>query len=293
MPPEEALAGWTRPSSDGEQEKQDRTERMIREAIAEHEPLVNCALRVYAKGSYANNTNVRADSDVDIAVECTEAEYWEEAMPGLHTATQSYRGAWTPERLRLELAAALARKFPGAVDTSGSTAMRIHSSSTRVDADVVPCFSYRYYLDRASSRIGTKIFRSDGTTLVNYPEQQLVNGRDKNQRTGHAFKKTVRILKRVENNIVQGGGAPVASFFIECLTYNCPDAVFLAPSWTQTIRHALAHIWSSLQADEPSSDEQRWLEVNECFFLFHPNQKWTRVDGRSFAQAAWNYLGLR
>jgi len=290
---EDTLTGWTGPSSDTEQEKQERTERMICDAITEHEPLVNCGLRVYAKGSYANNTNVRADSDVDIAVECTEAEYWAEATPGLHISTRPYRGTWTPERLRRELTAALSRKFPNAVDTSGSTALRIHSSSTRVDADVVPCFSYRYYLDRTLSRVGTKIFRSDGTTLVNYPEQQLVNGRYKNQSTGRAFKKAVRILKRLENVMVQEGGAPVASFFIECLAYNCPDGVFLEPTWTQTIRNALAHIWNSLQGDEPSSEEQRWLEVNECFFLFHGDQKWTRADGRLFAQAAWNYLGLR
>ncbi len=76
---EEKLSSWTGPSSDSEQEKQDRTERMIREAIDAHRAFEDCALAVFAKGSYANNTNVRADSDVDIAVECTEAEYWEEA----------------------------------------------------------------------------------------------------------------------------------------------------------------------------------------------------------------------
>jgi tRNA nucleotidyltransferase (CCA-adding enzyme) len=80
---EQTLSGWTGPSSNSEQEKQDRTERMIREAIVEHSALSGVRLRVFAKGSYANNTNVRTDSDVDIAVQCTEAEYWEEALPGL------------------------------------------------------------------------------------------------------------------------------------------------------------------------------------------------------------------
>jgi hypothetical protein len=53
----------------------------------------------------------------------------------------------------------------------------------------------------------------------------------------------------------------------------------------------LFHIWDNLQGDEP--DEGRWLEVNECFFLFHPGQKWTREDGREFAKAAWNYFGFK
>jgi hypothetical protein len=52
----------------------------------------------------------------------------------------------------------------------------------------------------------------------------------------------------------------------------------------------LFHIWDNLQGDEPTSG--RWMEVNECFFLFHSNQKWTRSDGREFAKAAWNYFGF-
>ena len=41
---EEKLAGWTGPSSDTEQEKQERTERMIREAVAGHAALNGCGL---------------------------------------------------------------------------------------------------------------------------------------------------------------------------------------------------------------------------------------------------------
>ncbi|MCH7388141.1 hypothetical protein MMO39_12650 [Acinetobacter modestus] len=76
---EVTLSNWTLPSSDNEKEKQERAERMIRQAIDAHEVFQNCSLKVYAKGSYANNTNVRSDSDVDIAVECTDAIYWEES----------------------------------------------------------------------------------------------------------------------------------------------------------------------------------------------------------------------
>src|SRR5437868_2224143 len=92
---EDKLSGWTGPSSSSEQEKQDRTERMIRDAIDAHRAFEDCTLTVFAKGSYANNTNVRADSDVDIAVECSEAEYWEEAEPGLRpSSTCTYQGRW-------------------------------------------------------------------------------------------------------------------------------------------------------------------------------------------------------
>ena len=93
---EQTLTNWTGPSSSTEQEKQERTERMIRQAIEAHAAFAECRLSTYAKGSYANNTNVRADSDVDIAVECKEAEYWEEEQPGTHQPSGEYKGIWTP-----------------------------------------------------------------------------------------------------------------------------------------------------------------------------------------------------
>lgn len=267
---------------------------MIREAIDNHSPFAKCSLYAFAKGSYANNTNVRTDSDVDIAVECTEVEYWEEATAGDRPNGVPYTGEWTPEKLRAELVAALRAKFPGHVDTSGSTAIQINSSTARVDADVVPCFTYRYYMNGGASRVGTKIFTTAGKAIVNYPKQQLENGRLKNVRTGYAYKRAVRILKRLENLMVADNASrELPSYFIECLAYNCPDSVIKAATWTETVRGMLVHVWEALEGDEPSDQGRRWLEPNECFFLFHAAQKWTRADGREFANAGWNYLGFR
>jgi tRNA nucleotidyltransferase (CCA-adding enzyme) len=70
---EDKLSGWTGPSSETEQDKQERTERMIRQAVDNHPAFKNCSPSVFAKGSYANNTNVKLDSGVDIAVQCHEA----------------------------------------------------------------------------------------------------------------------------------------------------------------------------------------------------------------------------
>ncbi|MEU3734857.1 nucleotidyltransferase [Streptomyces sp. NPDC033538] len=289
---EEKLSGWTGPSSATEQDKQDRTERMIREAIKEHAAFDGCDLSVYAKGSYANNTNVKADSDVDIAVQCGEAVYWDEATKGTHPPSGSYEGIWTPAKLRAELETALKAKFPSQVDSSGSTAFRIHSSSARVDADVVPCFDYRYYFSSSNYREGAKVFKKNGNSLVNYPKQQLENGRAKNTRSKQYYKKAVRIMKRVENAMVaEGIHREVPSFFVECLVYNCPDSVFLEATWTRTVEGIILHIWQELEGDEPSTESERWLEVSECKYLFHGAQDWNRQDGRDFVKAAWNYLG--
>jgi hypothetical protein len=294
MSVESTLAGWTGPSSETEQDRQERTERMVKEAITTHD-FGDCRLSVYAKGSYANNTNVRTDSDVDIAVQCHNVEYWKEATPGVHPPGTPYAGIWTPSKLRAEVTAALRTKFPGDIDESGSTAIRVRSSTARVDADVVPCFDYRHYFSSGGSRTGTKVFRKNGDGFVNYPIQQLANGRKKNDQTNTYFKQAVRVLKRVENVMLEKHvHREVESFFIECLTYNCPKEIFLRSTWTDTIRGLLGHIWDGLQGDpEPSNDDERWLEVSECKYLFHAGQPWTRADGRDFAYAVWNYLGFK
>jgi len=201
-------------------------------------------------------------------------------------------GWWTPAKLRAEVGAALRSKFPGQVDDSGSTAFGIRSSSARVDADVVPCFDYRYYFASGGSREGTRVFRKNGGHFENFPVQQLVNGNRKNNRTNTIYKKSVRVLKRVENAMVANGvHRAVPSFFIESLVYECPDSVFARLSWTERVNGILVHVWDGLEGAEPSEESARWLEVNECKYLFHASQKWTRTDGRDFAKAAWNYLG--
>lgn len=290
---EDILKSWTSPSSDSEQTKQDRTERMVRAALDAHPPLQSCSLTVYAKGSYANNTNVRADSDVDIAVQCTDCCYWEEQSPGAHPVATPYKGEWTPAKLRKEVVAALQSKFPNQVDISGSTAIQVTASAARVDADVVPCFTHRYYYDSGHIREGNRVFAKDGSSFNNYPAQQLANGRNKNLDTSHRFKKSVRILKRLENAMVEDGvHVELPSYFLECLVYNCPNLVLSRSTWRATVAGVLGHIWNSLEGPEPDDSSKRWMEVNDVKWLFHSSQKWSRNDGRHFAKAAWNYLGL-
>src|SRR5277367_1617953 len=194
---EDKLVSWTGPSSLTEQEKQDRTERMVTEAVRDHPGLKDCTFTVYTKGSYPNNTNVKADSDVDVAVQCSDVFYWDAAEPGAKSSTTTpYTGIWTPSKLRTEVLLALEKKFPGQVDSSGSTAIKVNSSTARVDADGLPCFCYRYYFPSGSCPHGTGAFKKDGDAITNYPNQQLKNGIAKNQASAMRFKKAVRVLKR-------------------------------------------------------------------------------------------------
>lgn len=289
---EEKLAGWTGPSSPTEQEKQERTERMIRDAFNEHDGFDGYRnyFSIYAKGSYANNTNVKSDSDVDVVVECRDVCYWQDHDPakGGHPSANPYTGPWSPDKLRKEVAAALEKKFPGSV-TAGSTAFEVDASSARVNADVVPSFMYMLYFPDGTYREGTKVFKKDGTSVVNFPKLQLENGKAKNVRTNGLYKKTVRILKRLENELVSKGlTEEIPSYLLECLIYNCPEEYFKRDTWRSTMRGCLAEIFNHTIRDE--SRDNRWLEANEAKFLFGSTQKWTRAQIHKFASDAWDYM---
>lgn len=62
------LNGWTKPASDTEETKLSNAERLVREAISEEDLLTNRKTKTFGQGSYANDTNVRQDSDIDINV---------------------------------------------------------------------------------------------------------------------------------------------------------------------------------------------------------------------------------
>jgi hypothetical protein len=98
-------------------------------------------------------------------------------------------------------------------------------------------------------------------------------------------------MKRVENAMVaEGLHRVVPSFLVECLVYNCPDEILLEPTWSRVVRGIIIHVYQGLEGPEPSTG--RWMEANECKWLFDSAQDWTRKDGRDFALAAWRYLGF-
>lgn len=288
---ESTLAHWTRPASDTEQDRQARTERMVRQALALRPSLASARLHVYAKGSYPNNTNVRNDSDVDIAVECRDQYYWREDQPGFKPNNSPYRGGWTPGLLRVEVEAALVSAFPSQVDHAGNVAIRIRPSSARNNADVVPCFQFRRYTGPNNPISGIKIFRKDGGSIVNYPQQHYDQGVAKNQRTTQRYKFMVRIMKRAANLIRDAGHGDTPSFFVESMVFNCSDNAFAYSTWQQRVEAVLSEMATRLEADASGNQSYRCLEVNCCKLLFSDEQRWNYQTGRDFLNAA-SYLFL-
>lgn len=299
---EEKLNRYKARSSNTEQEKQERAERMVRAAVNGWDGFADVSLSFLPKGSYKNNTNVRSDSDVDIAVIHGGFHYFNDSA--LREGDKVVRRPVTCKRyagaeFRVELEKAMCAAYGTDCDPSGSTAIEIAENSGRVKADVVPSFQHRKYYYDAQGNVryfeGTTTLRTNGEWVINYPEQQYANGVAKNgsSRTGKCYKQMVRILKRVENDLVAAGRIEaLPSFFMECLVYCTPDSFFnhqsdtpLTDDFTAIVRH----IWNKTKPDDSGKN---WYEPNGIKPLFSEGQKWSMDDAHQLMLKTWQHLGL-
>lgn len=289
------LSNWIKPSSPDEKKQQDRAERMVTDAINAHPAFKSTPISIYAKGSYANNTNVRRDSDVDIVVENRDCTYYDYVPANIRPSTNTfstYAGAWTPALWRTEVTKAMTNCFGSSdVDSSGQVAMEIAAvAGSRPSADVVPSFSYQCYfsVDHRQVEQGTKVFKKSGGSIINWPEQQLVNGRAKNTATGGRYKDFVRALKNTENRLVKEGRiSAMPSYFMECLVWNVPNPTLQTYGLDNGFRATLVWLWEHLS---DQFDYEQWVEPNRLKYLFHGSQKWTRDDGKALVLATWQWL---
>jgi len=296
---EALLQRWIQRSSDSEEERMERAERMINSAIKAHEAFdgYRDSFVIYTKGSYANDTNVRLDSDVDVVVEnhgVYYSDYNQVENPQPDPSFSPYTGPWTPAAWRAEVANAISNYFgSGEVDISGEVAITVQEKpGSRPSADVVPAFLYYRYDDayRAIKHLGSKVFKKTRGSIVNYPKQQLNNGNFKERNTNGRYKQFVRALKNAENTLVKEGiGDELPSYFMECLTYNVPDHILRSGySLSDEFRQTLYWLYQNL------NDEyvyENWLEPNELKYLFWSGNKWSLSDAQKLVLRTWNYLG--
>lgn len=304
---EETLSSWAKPASDTEDEKRDRTERMITEAIRKAFSPSHVAIK--AKGSYANSTNVRLDSDVDINVEFTDIFYFdaEDGRTPEQLGINPPAYPYTPDRFKDDVEALLVARFDRTAVTRGNRAIHVREKSSRLSADVVPCFTYKLYprydvfatavFGQQKPTLGVKLFPDRGAAIINWPAQQAANGNRKNNDTGRRYKRLVRILKHLENELVAQGRSPVvASYLIECLVYNIANSRiqdFLASlfggGYQRSVRNVVLDAYEMLKDDQRAA---QMVEVNGIKQLFAGQQPWTREQAMAFLTVAWNHLDL-
>jgi hypothetical protein len=206
---EDTFSKWTEPASNAEQARYDWTRDAIN-ALREDARLSRYTFKVYPKGSYPAYTNVVADSDVDVAAELTTFRTNRFVREASELTIEDfgltrYTGDASLPTFKDEVEAALIAAFGQGAVQRGKKAIHIRETRRGLKADVVPCVTAATHVSRQATRVGVQL-RNDARpseTILNYPKQHLEEGTKKNDATSRRCKRVVRILKRLENEIVE------------------------------------------------------------------------------------------
>ncbi|MEO2255401.1 nucleotidyltransferase [Paenibacillus amylolyticus] len=222
----------------GFQEKSASLEKMYSDTYSYYQVLESASdnrrIKVFLQGSYANNTNVRTQSDVDIAV-VEEDIFTTHYRQGVSDANYGFVNAQPrSQSFKDEIEIALTNTFGTDVSRENKS-IKINGNTYRKDADAVPCrrykdFSLDYY-DKPTNYVGGIVIYADsGEQIINYPEQHIKNGKEKNVSTNHYYKKMVRIMKKMRYLMKDKGVSSangVSSFALESLLWNIPNEYYL------------------------------------------------------------------
>ena len=254
---EQNLKNYSKPLSDTEIEKCKNAIRMIREALKQSGFLDdstdiqnfiedtytfgsilrnknnNRKVKLFLQGSFANNTNVKQESDVDIAI-ILESTFIPKYRIGV--VSSDYNHINSTDSLytfKDDVQKILEYNFGDDVKRKNKS-IKINGNTYRVDADTVPSMRYRDYTNDYNNLDnnyieGIVIYPDNGGIIINYPELHIKNGKAKNISTNYMYKKMVRIIKKLRYIMKDCGyesANNVSSFGLESLLWNIPDNVY-------------------------------------------------------------------
>jgi len=232
--PESQLETW---SHQGSVQQSCDTYATVKRALeANDTKYANQSREVLLQGSYGNDTNIYAESDVDVVMRTDWIYYYDASLLNpqeLQTFYGSFTAAtYTYAEYKSQVVQALQKSFGQNDVKPGEKAVKIKASGNRRSSDVVVATEFRRYYSGPIGPLyvpGICFFTSAGKQISNYPKQHSANLSAKHQATYQWFKPMVRILKNMRSKLVDDGVlAPgsAASYFIEGLLYNVPNDKF-------------------------------------------------------------------
>lgn len=293
---ENQLESFTKPISDSENQRCENMIRMVKEAIQlyytetrDYKLDLN-NYEIFLQGSYANNTNVKQNSDVDICVMYKNVFNYK--MPQGYTLDGSYSDSTLDYyTLRNLIKNALIKKFGSDRVIDKNKAIRILSNTYTTDADVVVAFQYRNYENSTTYQEGIYYKAcNDGSPIINYPKIHIKNGNSKNIATNHMYKKMVRIFKKImydmqDNNIY--ASKDVKGFVLECMIYNIPnDKIY------QYIDTKYSTNLSNMIDTFINDSMNLWKEVNQIKWLFGIEKGKDETYYKNFMKAMKEFINV-
>jgi hypothetical protein len=195
-------------------------------------PVNNC--EVFLQGSYGNDTNIWADSDVDIVLRYNSAFYYD--LSQLNEKQQqafgvAFRDAqYDYTKFKTDAEAWIRRLYNGVQVRKKS--IFVPGNTNRRNADVLVALKFRRYYSYDPGPSGYHegvAFYANGRRVENFPKQHSANCTGKHQATNGNFKRMVRVFKNMRNAMVKEGliGEGIApSYFLEGLLHNVSNDKF-------------------------------------------------------------------
>lgn len=286
--PEAQLETW---SKQGSVTQSKSTYATVRNVVLEPNAPYSCrSFDVFLQGSYGNDTNIYADSDVDVvmmldSIFYTDLDFLNETEKAAYNAARS-PASYTFDLFQTEVVQHLVGRFETVVKP-GRKAVFIPGSGNRRDCDVVPCVELRRYtgfnsFSDQNYHTGICFWTPEGTQIVNFPEQHSANATRKHQNTNGWFKPAVRILKNMRNAMIDKGyikDGVAPSYFLEGMLYNVPDAKF-GKSYNSTVADALNWVINC--------DRSKLVCANELYYLCNPTSPitWRAEQLQAYLDAA-------
>ena len=253
-------------------------------------PYAGKSYSIFLQGSYGNDTNIYADSDVDVVMRLASTFYHdlddlsEDQKNAFHKVHAS--AEYGLQEFKRDVITQLTRKYGSSVKP-GSKAVFIEAGGSRRNADVIVTAEYRRYksfLDTNNQSFieGICFYASNGNLVANFPKQHSANCTLKHQGTNSWFKPTVRIFKNMRNRMIdkkmiEEGLAP--SYYLEGMLYNAPTEKF-GGSYNSTVAACINWLLET--------DRTQLLCANEQYYLLRDGTQvtWTEANCAKFLSAA-------
>ena len=246
-------------------------------------PYASKNFKVFLQGSYGNDTNIYAESDVDIVIRLDEKSAYKQAFSD---------ATYTHADFKRDVLSVLDGQYGSAVK-AGDKAIAIDANGSRRKSDVIVATQFRrYFKFRSASDSeyveGICFFNAAGERIANYPKQHSANLTAKHQASSKWLKPMARVFKNmrsrmVEDGLIKAGIAP--SYYIEGLLYNVPNEK-LTTSYQDCVVNALN--WYRQEASKTDL-----VCANEQYYLLRDSSHtcWRQAACDEFIEAAvklWN-----
>ena len=255
---------------------------------------------IYLQWSYANSTNIKKDSDIDIII-CNKNVYFSNIDRLTDIEKNKFNENWSQanysfSQFKSDVKNYLQEKFPYNVERKDKC-ININLQNERyVDVDVVPCFIHKRfyeYISKFDNKYDEWIeFYSDKwESIVSFPKTHRKIGELKNQNTNGKYKDIVRIIKNSKKYLVDNwklNEKCLSSFTIECCVRNVNNNIFRWTTYKGIVNNVMEAIYDDLK------NRWKWeeyAEVCDLFYLFRWNRnKNTSQEVITFLEEIYNLI---